>query len=258
MSTPLLPCPFGCSDAVTVSEWIDRTLVRCSVCLCERSARGEPHEKRTALALSRWNTRPAPSMASEGEVAGWSGAGGHVGWCNTCDGRGKVGTHPADAARCVTCNGTGSYRFPPCNVAMDELREKHGHLFDGAERPSDTSLPAARGVVSEEAVEAAVWAFNNAQGCSHHAHLISNQFEREQMRAALSAALSQGGGGEQWISVKERMPEVGVHVFVHGGIAKWCGKRWKSLMSGYPISWEVTHWMPLPKPPAQADGGGKP
>lgn len=105
----------------------------------------------------------------------------------------------------------------------------------------------SQGVVDDAMVSIAVAGFNAARGSPHHVHLIGNHFEYEQMRAGLLAVM--GGRSDGWISVKERMPEVGVHVFVHGGIAKWCGKRWKSLMSGYPISWEVTHWMPLPPPP---------
>lgn len=59
------------------------------------------------------------------------GDGSHVSWCNTCEGRGRVGFHPADAAKCVTCNGTGIFRFPPANVAMAEMRKKFGRDFDG-------------------------------------------------------------------------------------------------------------------------------
>lgn len=59
----------------------------------------------------------------------------------------------------------------------------------------------------------------------------------------------------EWISVKERLPEVFVKVLICGSnkeIAISC--RMKSgIFDVYPIGYdgevEVTHWMPLPEPP---------
>ena len=61
----------------------------------------------------------------------------------------------------------------------------------------------------------------------------------------------------EWISVKDRLPEHYRAVIVHGGVAFYDigRKKWYTLMEmdGYgeprEIMWTVTHWMPLPKPP---------
>ncbi len=46
--------------------------------------------------------------------------------------------------------------------------------------------------VTDEMVDRAVAAWNATKGHPHHAHLIENRYEREQMRAALAAAPKQG------------------------------------------------------------------
>ena len=56
-----------------------------------------------------------------------------------------------------------------------------------------------------------------------------------------------------WVSVEERLPEIGMPVLVDGGIAHWNHPDcWFSHMEGNPkpvIQWAVTHWQPLPEPP---------
>lgn len=58
---------------------------------------------------------------------------------------------------------------------------------------------------------------------------------------------------QQWISVKERLPESWVHVLIYQFPTTWVSgycherKRWGYYESGEPC--HPTHWMPLPKPP---------
>ncbi len=77
----------------------------------------------------------------------------------------------------------------------------------------------------------------------------------------------------RWISVKEMMPEIYFFVLVYSKIpgnsepcpitiARWEGERWETLCNedennacaSGDLFWatesdEITHWMPLPKPP---------
>lgn len=46
--------------------------------------------------------------------------------------------------------------------------------------------------VSEEMVDAAIAAWNEAPLINRHGHMIANRFERDQMRAALLAAMGEG------------------------------------------------------------------
>ena len=55
----------------------------------------------------------------------------------------------------------------------------------------------------------------------------------------------------EWVSVKDRLPEVGATVIIEGGCGYYIdGGLWRTRMEpGNPlIQWKVTHWMPLPKP----------
>jgi hypothetical protein len=55
-----------------------------------------------------------------------------------------------------------------------------------------------------------------------------------------------------WVKTSERMPDRNHHVIVEGGLAKWTGEKWVSLMSDTPyrtIIWEVLYWTPLITPP---------
>jgi len=57
----------------------------------------------------------------------------------------------------------------------------------------------------------------------------------------------------QWHRVEDELPPGDTVVLVQGGIAHRYNGQWRSLTStdwpGRPITWEVTHWMPLPSPP---------
>lgn len=56
----------------------------------------------------------------------------------------------------------------------------------------------------------------------------------------------------EWISVKDRLPENDNMVIIWGGIGFYMNANWYTLTgTSFPrkIEWEVTHWMPLPKPP---------
>ncbi len=64
--------------------------------------------------------------------------------------------------------------------------------------------------------------------------------------------------GVEWISVEDRLPEVGVTVLVSGGCAMvGHDGKWLSLMEQYEdgeyreIQWNVTHWRSLPRPPKE-------
>ena len=57
---------------------------------------------------------------------------------------------------------------------------------------------------------------------------------------------------EGWISVKDRLPELGVDVFITDGD----NTMLSSLTSGgfeYDYSHETTHWKPLPSPPTDTE-----
>jgi hypothetical protein len=58
---------------------------------------------------------------------------------------------------------------------------------------------------------------------------------------------------QQWISVEDELPDGPSNVLIAGGCGYYENGQWWSIMgnsSHRPISWEVTHWMPLPEPPA--------
>ena len=62
----------------------------------------------------------------------------------------------------------------------------------------------------------------------------------------------------EWISVKDILPEPGIVVLVYSKLGcTWFSHRLHHHFEGRPFSieysggWEVTHWMPLPKPPKE-------
>ncbi len=61
----------------------------------------------------------------------------------------------------------------------------------------------------------------------------------------------------EWISVEQELPPSADMVIVPGGIARYYAKQggWYSYTAceGRPIQWDVTHWMPLPVPPAEPE-----
>lgn len=65
----------------------------------------------------------------------------------------------------------------------------------------------------------------------------------------------------QWVSIKDKLPEVGVFVLLWNGhwrgVGRYCGddveddvERWQDETTEY-ITPEPTHWMALPAPPAE-------
>ena len=60
---------------------------------------------------------------------------------------------------------------------------------------------------------------------------------------------------QKWISVKDRLPVVGQEVlcFCAGNLANvytWTGEEWEDSYGYYEDDDIITHWMPLPEPPA--------
>lgn len=122
-----------------------------------------------------------------------------------------------------------------------------------AEAALSTSLPAARGVVSEEAIERSAAAIHHGGPTTviPWEQLVAHQgeFFKEHIamcRRHARAALSQGGGGEAKCaecsgsgSVLDGAWQIGEEQLVK---CRTCGGTGR----------------PLPKPPAQADGGEKP
>ncbi len=72
-----------------------------------------------------------------------------------------------------------------------------------------------------------------------------------EFEAAL-AELSELRKASQWRPI-ESAPRDGTVIIVHGGVAYWnpAFQCWFSCMAQRPIQWKLTHWMPLPPPPAK-------
>lgn len=52
----------------------------------------------------------------------------------------------------------------------------------------------------------------------------------------------------KWISVEDRLPEVGVIVIIPGGAGYYTGDGWRSVVGEIRnIDWKVKSWMPLPE-----------
>jgi hypothetical protein len=65
------------------------------------------------------------------------------------------------------------------------------------------------------------------------------------------------GGG--WVSVEERLPEVGTDVIGYSEKKDRCfvvaySDTYKSFFSGQFTNDDITHWMPLPLPPKEGEG----
>ena len=58
--------------------------------------------------------------------------------------------------------------------------------------------------------------------------------------------LDNGVTVDEWISVKDRLPDVGVEVLVYSEIDGICVDYYDGDVFGY---FDITHWMPMPKPP---------
>ena len=66
---------------------------------------------------------------------------------------------------------------------------------------------------------------------------------------------------EGWIAMSERLPESGSRIIVSGtdtnGSKSTWSLEWDNLSDEFDTSWlkrwKVTHWMPLPQPPCEAE-----
>ena len=58
--------------------------------------------------------------------------------------------------------------------------------------------------------------------------------------------ISNGVTVQEWISVEDRLPDVGKFVLIYNKINGVCLDYNDGVTFGY---YDVTHWMPLPKPP---------
>ena len=63
-----------------------------------------------------------------------------------------------------------------------------------------------------------------------------------------------------WISVKDRLPEISGYyqVYAKGGqdvadYIRGCGKQ--AGFMNHRLTYNITHWQPLPEPPKEADDG---
>ena len=61
-----------------------------------------------------------------------------------------------------------------------------------------------------------------------------------------SHLIANGVTVQKWISVKDRLPDVGVEVLVYSEIDGICVDYYDGDVFGY---FDITHWMPMPKPP---------
>ena len=74
--------------------------------------------------------------------------------------------------------------------------------------------------------------------CNH-----SPCFEVERV---VNALIDNGVTAQEWISVKDRLPDVGKFVLIYNEINGVCLDYHDGVTFGY---YDVTHWMPLPEPP---------
>ena len=79
------------------------------------------------------------------------------------------------------------------------------------------------------------------------------------IEAVADYLLDNGVTVQEWIPVTERLPEKGQEVLVFDTRENWTGfawlrpdETWTALGFDFPFDLgEVTHWMPLPKPPKE-------
>ena len=58
--------------------------------------------------------------------------------------------------------------------------------------------------------------------------------------------ISNGVTVQEWISVEDRLPDIGIEVLVYSEDDGICVDYYDGDSFGY---YDVTHWMPLPEPP---------
>ena len=109
---------------------------------------------------------------------------------------------------------------------------------------------------------------------ANHAHVRIVGYTADQMRAYAQAALNARAGGDGWIAVTDRTPPedlpvwcfieggdpyIGAYVYVENEGYAWthCENshymddgKWKCYDAMWDDQYDVTHWQPLPTPPA--------
>ena len=82
---------------------------------------------------------------------------------------------------------------------------------------------------------------------------VLDEFEVYRSDVVAQALIESGVTVQEWISVKDRLPEMEQDVLVadNGFIAVWTfyGDYWEDSHGWWQEFDEVTHWMPLPEPP---------
>lgn len=154
-----------------------------------------------------------------------------------------------------------------------------GTVCGSCKRPTTFTIvaPASLGVCAEcgqsfgtvgeaeinELAEFEKWSMEYA--IQHKRRVSGMWWEAWQARAKLKAASSLRTAS-QWIPVEEKLPDEGqsVIIFAYGEVHSWMARRrsfrthstrdwlWQSL-NGIPKN-RVTHWQPLPDPPARTAG----
>ena len=102
---------------------------------------------------------------------------------------------------------------------------------------------------------------------ANHAHVRIVGYTADQMRAYAQAALNARAGGDGWIAVTDRLPEIGdysvlayfsnyesvdmIHVEEHfSPITDGLADDGTQLYTIWAKECGITHWQPLPTPPA--------
>lgn len=135
--------------------------------------------------------------------------------------------------------------------AKQAAKPKHSPLPGGAQPQPGAEDAALVEVVARAIMDQRLWtgAYDNGM------HYGNADAERDAWRATARAATAAVREREGWQSAKTP-PESGRLVLVKGGVAYWQqeDRSWWTLTGeDYPgrrIEWTVTHWMPLPTPPA--------
>ena len=92
---------------------------------------------------------------------------------------------------------------------------------------------------------------DNCNDCPHH----SLENPCDEFGATADMLIANGVTVQEWISVKDRLPEHGDIVLCHTKhddllVFQWCemSHRWVDQYEDYRQEY-ITHWMPLPQPP---------
>lgn len=87
--------------------------------------------------------------------------------------------------------------------------------------------------------------------------LLNNSFAEQYKKRGLLTAphtaddlIAHGVTVQEWISVKDKLPEQGQEVIVYsGGVLKPTVFAYQFWNKNYDSWARITHWMPMPKPP---------